>query len=242
MENCVIKLEKFEGPLDLLLELIEKNKLDISDISLAKVTDQFISHLGMAQEKDPRRIADFLSVAAKLILIKSKTLLPYFSVTQEEERELTELKENLEQYRRIREGAKAIGDMEKMFRTAYHRHSELKNIRIFAPPENIRVDTLWHCFRDIRKTQIKKEKLEEKSVDLIFFFEEKIQDIKRRLERDLKDCFHNLADKSSKTHLIISFLAVLELIKQKFLTAEQEQIFGEIKLVKYTIEAQYGKS
>lgn len=236
MDNCVIKLEKFEGPLDLLLELIEKNKLDISDISLAGVADQFLSHLSKVQEKTPKYIADFLIVAAKLILIKSKTLLPFFTITQEEEQELTELKENLAQYQQIRKGAKAIGDLEKILKTAYHRHSELKNLRIFAPPENISANMLWQCFSDIQKTRIKKESPEEKSVSLIFFFEEKIKDIKRRLERDCNDCFNNLADKSSKTHLIISFLAILELIKQNFLNADQEQIFGEIKLNRNTVK------
>lgn len=232
----MLKLEKFEGPFDLLLELIEKDKLDISDISLAKATDQFLDHLGNIQEKNPRHIADFLIVAAKLILIKSKTLLPFFTITQEEELELTELKENLMRYQQIRKGAVAISDMEKRFMTAYHRHSDLRHFQIFAPPEDISVETLWRCFSGIQRTQVKKEKLEEKNINLSFFFEEKIKDIKCRLENNLKDHFHILADKSSKTHLIISFLAILELIKQRFLTAEQDQVFGEIKLTKYTVE------
>lgn len=228
-----VTLEKFEGPLELLLELIEKNKLDISDISLAKVTDQFLDYLKGLEEKDPGHISGFLVVAAKLILIKSKTLLPFLDITQEEERELTELKENLARYQKIREGAKTIGEMEKRFMIAYHRPSDLRHFKIFSPPENISVETLWQCFSEIQRSQIKEEKLEEKHINLMFFFEEKIKDIKRRLEQNLKDYFHALADKSSKTHLIISFLAVLELIKQKFLTAEQEQIFGEIRLIKY---------
>ena len=236
MESCVLKLEKFEGPLDLLLELIEKDKLDISDISLAKATDQFLDYLGELQEKNPWDIADFLIVAAKLILIKSRTLLPFFTITQEEEEELTELKENLIQYQQIRKGAKAIGDMEKRIMTSYHRHSNLRYFHIFAPPENINISILWQCFNSIQSAQIKKEKLEEKNINLSFFFEEKIKDIKFRLERNLQDHFHMIADKSSKTHIIISFLAILELIKQKFLIAEQDRVFGEIKLNKYTIE------
>lgn len=232
----MIKLEKFEGPLDLLLELIEREKLDISDISLALVTDQFLDHLNKLQEKEAKHIADFLIVAAKLILIKSKTLLPFFSITQEEEQELTELKENLAQYRQIRQGAKAIGDMERRLMIAYHRPSDLRHFQTFAPPDDISVDALWQCFSDIRRAQIKPKVLEERSINLMFFFEEKMKDIRQRLEQNLKSHFHALADKSSKTHLIISFLAVLELMKQKFLTAEQEQIFGEIKLAKYTIK------
>lgn len=229
-----VALEKFEGPLELLLELIEKNKLDISDISLAKITDQFLAHIESMPDKDPRYLANFLVVAARLILIKSRTLLPFFSVTQEEEKELTELKESLEQYRRVREGAKAIAGLEKKTRTAYHRPSGLGHFKMFAPPENITVETLALYFADIMAANAKAQALEEKLINPIVSFEEKIKDIKSRLERNITEHFHALTDKSSKAHIIISFLAVLELIKLNFLTAEQDQMFGEIVLTKYT--------
>src|SRR3989304_7808956 len=90
-----VKLEKFEGPLDLLLDLIEKDKMDISDVSLSAITDEFLTYLVHFQEKSPSYLADFLVIAAKMILIKSKTLLPSFAVTEDEDREITELKERL---------------------------------------------------------------------------------------------------------------------------------------------------
>ena len=228
-----VELEQFEGPLELLLELIEKSKLDISDISLAKITDHFLAHIDNMPEKDPRYLANFLVVAARLILIKSKTLLPFFSVTQEEEQELTELKESLEQYQKVREGAKAIAGLEKRAQIAYHRPSGLSRFKAFAPPENITVEILEQCFAAILEANTKEEALEEKRINPIVSFEERIKDIKNRLERNMKEHFHSIADKSSKAHTIISFLAVLELVKLKFLTADQDQIFGEIVLTKY---------
>ena len=225
-----VELEQFEGPLELLLELIEKSKLDISDISLAKITNQFLAHIDNMPEKDPRYLANFLVVAARLILIKSKTLLPFFAVTQEEEQELIELKQSLEQYQKVREGAKAIASLEKMGQIAYHRPSGLSHFKSFAPPENVGVETLERCFAAISEANIKADALEERRISPIVSFEERIRDIKNRLERNMKEHFHALADKSSKVHTIISFLVVLELVKLKFLTADQDQMFGEIVL------------
>ena len=228
-----VELEQFEGPLELLLELIEKSKLDISDISLAKITNQFLAHIDNMPEKDPRYLANFLVVAARLILIKSKTLLPFFAVTQEEEQELIELKQSLEQYQKVREGAKAIASLEKMGQIAYHRPSGLSHFKSFAPPENVGVETLERCFAAISEANIKADALEERRISPIVSFEERIKDIKNRLERNMKEHFHSITDKSSKAHTIISFLAVLELVKLKFLTADQDQMFGEIVLTRY---------
>ena len=102
-----VKLQTFEGPLDVLLELIEKEKMDISDISLTRVTGQFLEYIRSVQEKDPHHISDFLVVAAKLVLIKSKTLLPFLEVSAEEEAEMTDLKEKLESYKKVKEVARA---------------------------------------------------------------------------------------------------------------------------------------
>src|SRR5512147_3265515 len=78
------KMEKFEGPLDLLLQLIEQEKLSISEISLSKIADQYLESLGQVAEKDPDELADFLVVAAKLLLIKSRELLPSAAPAEEE--------------------------------------------------------------------------------------------------------------------------------------------------------------
>ena len=226
-----VKLEKFEGPLELLLELIEKAKLDISEISLAAIADQFLSHLGEIQEKEPAYLADFLVVAAKLILIKSKAMLPFFSITQEEEEEIKELKDKLATYQKIRERAKLISELDKKQMIAYHRTSNLKNFRIFIMPEGLTAEILFEHFKNVLAFAHKPEiSMEERKIEIIISFEEKIKEIRERLRAQLQISFKQITSRPSTPHMIISFLAILELARQKFLTAEQEEIFGEIEL------------
>lgn len=227
-----VKLEKFEGPLELLLELIEKERLDISDISLAKITDEFVAYFSRFQEKDPVHLADFLVIAAKLILIKSKTLLPSFTVSDDEEQELTELKDRLVQYQRIRASAHALGVREHQQCIAYHRQSGLRHIRVFAPPADITPSTLHELFGALMRSQKQEEKLEEKRIACIVSFEERIRDIRVRIEAGLSMSFSAVADASSKVNVIVSFLAMLELVRQKFCEAEQDCVFGEITLAR----------
>ncbi|MBI5913435.1 segregation/condensation protein A [Candidatus Azambacteria bacterium] len=227
-----VKLEKFEGPLELLLELIEKERLDISDISLAQITDEFVAYFSRFQEKDPAHLADFLVIAAKLILIKSKTLLPSFTVSAEEERELTELKDRLVQYQRIRAAAHALGAREREQHIAYHKPSDLRHIRVFAPPADITAGALHELFGALMRSLKQEEKLEEKHIACIVSFEERIAAIRARIEEGFTMSFFAVADATSKVNMIVSFLAMLELVRQKFCEAEQDCVFGEIKISK----------
>lgn len=232
MNMYTVKLEKFEGPLELLLELIEKDRLDISDISLAQITNEFLTYFSRFQEKDPVHLADFLVIAAKLILIKSKTLFPSFTVSKEEERELTELKDRLVRYQRIREAAHALGVRERERHSAYHKPSDLRHVCVFAPPADITAYTLHQLFGVLMQSHQHEQKLEEKRVACIISFEERIRDIRIRIEQGFAMNFSAVADPSSKVNMIVSFLAMLELVRQKFCEAEQECVFGEIKLAK----------
>ena len=227
-----VKLEKFEGPLDLLLDLIEKDKMDISDVSLSAITDEFLTYLVHFQEKSPSYLADFLVIAAKMILIKSKTLLPSFAVTEDEDREITELKERLADYQRIREGARLIGVLERKHMSAYHKHSELRHVRVFLFPVGVTPETLHGHFFSLWQAGMQKQELEEKKLEYIVSFEERMQDIRSRLEQSVRLGFSALTDAGSKVNVIMSFLAILELVKQRFIEVEQDALFGEIDIVK----------
>lgn len=236
MNPYTVKLETFEGPLELLLELIEKEKLDITDISLAKITDEFVGYLSHFQEKDPAHLSDFLVIAAKLILIKSKTLLPSFSVSEEEAQELDELKDKLAEYQRVRAASRHIAKLERARRVAYHRSSALKHIVVFAPPEGVHAQTLRESFARVKQEReaVEHKPLEEERMSPVVSFEEKVKDIKDRLEKNLQESFSALYDANAKINVIVAFLAVLELIKQCFLRAEQTEVFGEIRIEKIT--------
>src|SRR3989344_3794745 len=107
----IMKQEKFEGPMELLLELIEKEKLSISEISLAKVADEYISYVKGLEKIDPEELAEFLVVAAHLMLIKSRSLLPQLKLTEEEEGSIEELEKRLKEYQRLRQLA---GELKKL--------------------------------------------------------------------------------------------------------------------------------
>ena len=107
-----IKQDKFEGPVDVLLELIEGQKLSINEISLGKVTDEFIAYFKKLEEHetaDQEVLAEFLVIAAQLLLIKSRSLLPQFQVSPEEEGSVAELVDRLRQYQRLKELAQELG-------------------------------------------------------------------------------------------------------------------------------------
>src|SRR3989338_9768044 len=107
-----VKQEKFEGPLDVLHELIEKEKLSISEISLAKVRYDYIRHVKSLEKIDPESLAEFLVVAAQLMLIKSRSLLPDLKFSAEDEVSIEELAKRLEEYRCLRELAKGLKTIE----------------------------------------------------------------------------------------------------------------------------------
>src|ERR1051325_3053203 len=106
-----IKTEQFEGPLDLLLQLIEDQRMDISTLALAKVTEQFLSYVKNLQEKNPINLADFLIIAAKLLVIKSKSLLPNLDLGIEEEETAYDLATQLLQYKKFKEVARYLKKM-----------------------------------------------------------------------------------------------------------------------------------
>lgn len=227
-----VKLEKFEGPLDLLLELIEKEKLDISEISLSRVADQFLEHMNLFQEKEPGQLADFLVIAAKLILIKSRALLPFLELSAEEEGEIHDLKERLFAYQKIKEGAHAIAQLEHKRHIAYHRASGLRDIAVFLPPDSVTVQTLYEQMARLTKENEPAPELEEKKISVIISFEEKLTEIRTRLQSGAREYFHTLTDPASKQHMIITFLAVLELVRQNVAGVEQTDLFGEIIIAK----------
>jgi len=236
MSAYTVKLDTFEGPLDLLLELIEREELDISDVSLARITDEFLGYLSHFEKKEPAFLADFLLVSAKLILLKSKTLLPSFAVTKEEEAELTHLKEKLAEYQKIRRGSRAIAALGRMKHIAYHRPSSLRHIVVFRPPPGATVHTLHELFTAALRMR-QEETLailppEEQTMSFIVSFEKKLNDVRARLTETLEQSFSALYDASAKVDIIIAFLAVLELIKQCFMKAEQKESFGEIRLTR----------
>ena len=233
--NMNFKIDKFEGPLGLLLQLIERQELDITEISLAKIADQYIEYIKNYKGIEPEELADFLVVAAKLLLIKSRALLPFLKGEAEEE--IEEFENQLRMYKEFLEAAKKIeviiGKKRFSFAREFNRQAFLANANIFSPPKNLTAADLNAVFSEIIKNIKPVIQLEEKNLEQIVNIEDKILIIQRILLEKIKISFnHILAGAKNKTEVIVSFLAMLELIKQRDITVVQGGLFEEIEINK----------
>ncbi len=231
-----VKQEKFEGPLGLLLELIQKQELSVNEISLAKVTDEFIEHLkglGQRGEKDQEVLAEFLVVAATLLLIKSRSLLPQFQASPEEEASIQELESRLAEYQRMKELAQELATLAKGGPKSFSREAYAGTIIAFRPPQRFPVSMLAAAFRAVFQSIPKMEKLAEEKIRKVISLEEKIKELQALLQRKVERVFSEvIAGAKEKVEIIVSFLAILELAKQKLIALEQRQPFGDITIRK----------
>lgn len=232
------KEKLFEGPLDLLLELIEKEKLEITDLALAQVADQFLGYLeGAREDITPDHMADFLLVAGKLILIKSKAILPLLELEQEEEEDIEDLKIRLIEYRKFKEISKEIKKLAERKKTLFSRQSYSGVDAIFCPPKSISAKDLENIFFDVVSKLPDISHLQKKTILEVISIKEKIEHIKRSLAAKVETSFKDMILNSrSKVEVIITFLAMLELVRKNFIVIEQVEVFGEIKITR--IESQ----
>ena len=231
--------EKFSGPLGLLLSLIESEDLDITEINLAKIADEYVNYIRGASDINPEEMADFLVVAAKLLFIKSKALLPYL-YTAEEDEEINDLERQLRMYKEFVNASLKIKTLAEGKHFLYlpptikNRRAQF-NLPVFNAPakvtKEILAEVLARILLNLEKQQ--EEKLPEERLEPKISIDEKIFLIKKMLIDKLRINFSKLlAAAQSKTEVVVSFLAVLELAKQKELFFEQEELFGEIHLSK----------
>ena len=225
------KLEKFEGPLDLLLELIEREELKITEFSLAKVADQYLEYIKQNGNIHLESLSDFLSVASKLILIKSRTLLPILKFTDEEEEDIQDLARQLEEYKRFKEASQVLGRMAGLGRIAYSREGYAGVNSFFYPPENLNIFDLKKHFQGVLSEIPIIEKLEDEYVREVITLEQKINDLQNMLRKKAETYFSEISGSAKdKIDVIISFLAMLEMVKQRIIEVEQGEMFKEIKM------------
>lgn len=232
-----VKTEQFEGPLSLLLELIEKRKLDITRLSLARVADDFLIFIERKENINLANLTDFLMVAAQLILIKSKALLPFFNITTEEEGELDNLEDRLAEYRQFKQAALQLEKMLNQELAAFSKKEEIFLANKFIDPKLKPID-LQKSFSDLIKNNPVEEVLNEEVILKTVSLDEKIIYLKSFLQRRLKIAFQEtIVNAKNKVEVVVTFLAVLEMIKRKTLLANQSAAFGEIFLEKKEIKS-----
>lgn len=231
-----VQLEKFQGPLHLLLQLIQKEELDITEISLATVAIQYIEYIQNSPDIDPEEIADFLIVASKLLLIKSAALLPY--IDPEEEQEIDDFEAQLRMYREFLEASKKVEAMIEAKRFTFARPFNLQAIlssaHLFCPPQGLTAVGVASIFQEIIDRLKPQVKLEETRLEKKVSLEEKIFSLRQEIFHRLEVKFSRiLQEAESKTEVVVVFLALLELVKQREASASQETLFAEILISKY---------
>lgn len=224
--TLTVKTSVYEGPLDLLLELIEKRKLLINDISLASVTDEYISRINALDEMPVGETAEFIALAATLLLIKSRSLLPTLEISDEESQDIKQLEYRLAMYQIVKEASRELGKHFGEAALYEGRSPELPPI--FVPDPSATPSGLQGAAKALIEGFPTQIALPRVNVKKIISIEEVIDNLAKRVASAMSLSFREFTGKHSKPEMIVSFLAMLELVKQGILKATQLE--GDIKL------------
>jgi len=229
VEPYTIRTLVFEGPLDVLLALLEKRKLLINDIALSEVANDYITFLEQHHEFPVPETAQFVLIGSTLLLIKSKSLLPVLELTGEEQTSIDELEMRLKVLDRYRHSAKTIQSIfhvSPAYARIHRKHAHV----VFSPLKNMSVDSLHESIiRVLNKIPELKPKLSEATVQKVMSLEEMIDKLTDRINEGLQVSFRQFSlSAEGKVHTIITFLAMLELVRQGIIRVEQEAKHGDI--------------
>ncbi len=243
-----LRIHNYEGPLEKLLQLIEERRMDVTQVSLAAVTDDFLKYLERlraelkggpgAAEEDLRLLADFIVVASRLILIKSKSLLPELELSGEEERDIQDLEQRLALYKELKAAQKHIAVLWKKGGIAAARpyflraqaslgRGEGEEAAVFYPGSKVTPGNLAAALAAVQ-TGLQKFILETETIEeTVVSLEEKMRSIVARMEVAAEMTLKTLGE-GSKSDLIVAFLAVLHLAREELLVLEQAGQFSDI--------------
>lgn len=245
MESLDIKLQVFEGPLDLLLHLIDKNKINIYDIPIVSITEQYLQYLRSMQELNMDIMSEFLVMAATLIQIKAKMLLPKEEKEEEEEEgdPREELVKRLLEYKMYQYAAEELKELQvDASKMLYKQPTIPKEVLVYEEPidlkelvDGLTLTKLHEIFQSVMKRQKEKidpirsrfGKIEKEEISV----EEKMETIREQMRGLSRIRFRALLEvQASKVQVVVTFLAILELMKMGSLIVRQEQLFGDIIL------------
>lgn len=225
-----VRTAAYEGPLELLLDLIEKRKLHVNELSLAEVTDDFINHVRGQAEFPMEEAANFISVAATLLLIKSKSLIPELALSEDEEEDVEDLKKRLLMYEKTRDASR---ELSRIFgRTVLVSRGERAPEPMFAPSRDFTLEALEKALRNaLTEVEKQQEALPEVRVKPLVTIEEMMDRLTDRVQTALAVSFREFSGGAKeKVEVIVSFLALLELVKQGVVDAAQHDHFADIKI------------
>jgi len=272
MRSYELKLDHYEGPLAKLLELIEARKLEVSAVSLGKVTDDFLHYLESLTDADYRQmnaelsvgagqrefradlrvVADFIVIASRLVFLKSKSLIPELSLTEEEEADLKDLELRVKLYRELRPAMKHIvslwgsrhalrarpyfltagffggGSEAGLPATRLRSRRWQAGPRVFYPGKSTDAAALARALAGILESAERLMREEQVIREKITTLEEKMADVVRHMAAIAETSFHTLSETASRSELIVTFLAVLHLAREQAVFIEQERHLSDI--------------
>lgn len=245
-DSYKIKTSSFEGPFALLLSLVEDRKLFINDLSLAEVTEDYLNYINNLQSnqeftsnKQVAEMSSFIVVAATLILIKSKSLLPSLNLTSEEESDIKNLEDRLKLYEQF-------SKLSLHIKSNFGEHIifpplERKNdVLVFLPDDQITQESMMGFARSVLGRIPKKVFLPEVEVRKVINIEEMIDKLMERIQSSIKTSFKDFSgrsgNKEEKVFVIVSFLAMLELVRKGIIDADQNGHGEDIIIEKQEVE------
>ena len=225
-----LTLDQFSGPLYLLLSLLEESKLNISEVSLSSITEQYLTYLDTLEDNRAEELADFLVVGSRLLLLKSKMLLPQFAP---EEDEGTSLEEQLRLYKVFLEASKGVNRLWQADSRSFFRFEPPRRPLQFVAPINLSRDSLRQSMLQLVDRLTPPKPLPETAIDRAVSMKETIDRIRALLKKNRRLSFGELLTSAhNRTEVIVSFLALLELVKQKAVALRQREIFSDIVIEK----------
>lgn len=222
----------FQGPLDLLVQLIERAELDITRLALAQVTDQYLSHLRQVEHQAPEEVSYFLVVAARLLQIKSEALLPRPPVREPGEEDPGEaLIRQLKIYKQFKQVVEWLDQRQQTGLRCYLRLASPPKVETHLDLSGVTVEDLWHLAQELLQNVQPQEKLNDVYSPPKITVREKVRLIVEHIKHRGKTTFKTLVSRAhSRLEIVVTFLAMLELVKLSRLEVRQEHLFGEIEL------------
>ena len=230
-----IKTDIFEGPLDLLLSLVEKRKLFVNDISLSKVADEFIAYMNSIENFPMDESANFILIASTLLLIKSRSLLPTLDLTGEEEQSIEELQDRLRIYQDIKNLSEHIKERFGVS-IMFEKQGKSDIPVVFSPDASVTTDGVLEAIDRVLKKIPKKEILPKATVRKVISLEDMIERLTERVQKQLSVRWSDMygkkqhITKEEKIDLVVGFLAILELVKQGIVMVKQDDMFEDIEI------------
>lgn len=230
-----VKVGGFEGPLEVLLDLIEKRKLLINEVSLARVADDFLGYVKNFPAYPLEETAQFILIASTLLLIKSRSLLPALALSEAEEASVEDLEMRLRLYKTVRDLSREI--LSRFGETYLEEPLERREDEsVFAPDKRTAPERFRIAIEGLLRSLPTPARLTEKMVEKIVSLEDMVKRLGSRIEKTLFLSFREFsAGHANRKEVIVSFLAMLELIKQGLIAVEQRAHFDDIVMEKSSI-------